>query len=156
MSVCIGLASITGAIVTATVGTVSADSLKTYIGFNYSPMEQTQFELEEPMGSFGIAYDVHKHVRLFAEHISTPMDCNDNPGINHAGVKLLAPINDFTLYSGISINHSGFDRRDKFNRPLGSIGIEYGSDVKVFVEYLTALENIDEGRAAIGVKVFFK
>ncbi len=156
MSVCIGLASITGAIVTATVGTVSADSLKPYIGFNYSPMEQTQFELEEPMGSFGIEYDVHKHVRLFAEHISTPMDCNDNPGINHAGVKLLAPINDFTLYSGISINHSGFDRRDKFNGPLGSIGIEYGSDVKVFVEYLTALENIDEGRAAIGVKVFFK
>jgi len=156
MSVCLGLASITGAIVTAAVGTVSPDSLKTYIGLNYSPMEQTQFKLEEPMGSFGIEYDVHKNLRLFVEHISSPMQCNDHPGINHAGVKLLAPINDFTVYSGISINHSGFDSKDKFDGPLGSIGIEYGNDIKIFAEYLTALDDIDEGRAAVGFKVFFK
>ena len=55
------------------------------------------------MGSFGLEYDIHTNVRLFAEHLSSPMQCNDHPGVNHAGVKLLAPINDFTLYSGITL-----------------------------------------------------
>ena len=145
-----------GIVATAVVGSVTPDNVQTYIGIDYSPYEQSQIILEEPMGSFGIEYDISKHVRLFGEHISTPRTCEDNPGINHAGIKLLAPIDDLTFYSGLSINHTGFDKGDNFNGPLGSIGVEYGDDIKVFAEYLAAFENFDEGRFSIGAKVYFK
>ena len=157
MSVCLGLASITGAIVTATVGTESPDSLKTYIGLTYSPMEQTQFKLKEPIGSFGIEYDVHENLRLFVEHLSSPMQCDDHPGINHAGVKFLAPLSpDLTVYSGISLNNSKFDSKDNFEGPLGSIGIEYGNDLKLFADYLSSIKEFEGGRTSLGFKVFFK
>lgn len=157
MSICIGVASITGAVVTAAIGSITPDDLKTYIGFNYSPIEQSQFQFEEPMGSFGIEYDVYKRFRLFAEHISSPMQCTDHPGINHAGIKLLTPINnDLTVYSGISVNNSSFDSNDNFNGPLGSVGIEYGKDLKFFAEHLANVKKFAEGRTSLGFKVFFK
>lgn len=157
MSVCIGMNTFVAALATAVIGEVSPEEIKTYISINADPWDNNaQISLKEPMGSFGIEYDVHPNVRLFAEHLSSPMQCDDHPGVNHAGVKLLAPINSFTIYSGISVNNSEFDSNDGFNGPLASLGVEYGNDVKVYAEYLAGIEKVEDGRASFGFKVFFK
>ena len=157
MSLCLGSSTIVGTLTTAILGVMSPDEVKTYVGVNIEPYDSEQINLSEPIGSFGIEYDVHKHVRLFAEHLSSPMQCDDHPGINHAGVKFLAPLSpDLTVYSGISLNNSEFDSNDNFDGPLGSIGIEYGNDLKLFAEYLSSIKEFESGRASLGLKVFFK
>jgi len=157
MSVCIGINTVAAALATAVVGEVTPDTVKTYISLNVDPWDNNaQIDFEEPMGSFGIEYDVHKHARLFAEHLSSPVQCNDHPGINHAGVKFLAPVGDFTLYSGISINNSYTDSNDRFDGPLASIGIEYGDDFKIYAEHLASVKEFENGRTSFGFKVFFK
>jgi hypothetical protein len=84
------------------------------------------------------------------------MQCDDHPGINHAGVKFLAPLSpDLTVYSGISVNNSKFDSKDNFEGPLGSIGIEYGNDLKLFAEYLSSIKEFEGGRTSLGLKYFF-
>lgn len=157
MSICIGMNTLLATAATMIVGEVTPESVRTYVSLNADPWDNNaQIDFKEPMGSLGIEYDVHTNVRLFAEHLSSPMQCDDHPGINHAGVKLLAPINDFTFYSGISINNSDFDSNDRFEGPLVSLGLEYGNDFKVFSEYLTSTDNINDGRVSMGFKVFFK
>ena len=157
MSLCIGPMSVIGSALTVLLGTQTPDNVKTYIGVNIEPYDTEQFDLNEPSGSFGIEYDMHKHLRLFAEHLSSPMQCDDHPGINHAGVKFLAPLSpDLTVYSGVSVNNSKFDMRDNFEGPLGSIGIEYGNDLKLFAEYLSSIKEFEGGRTSLGFKVFFK
>ena len=157
MSICIGMNSVVAALATAVVGEVTPESVRTYISLNADPLDNNELiNFEEPMGSFGVEYDVHKNFRLFAEHLSSPMQCNDHPGINHAGVKLLAPVDDITVYSGISINNSDFDSNDRFDGPLVSLGAEVGQDFKLYAEYLTSINEIENGRASMGFKVFFK
>ena len=157
MGLCIGPMTVIGSAVTVLLGTQTPDNVKTYIGVNIEPYDTEQFNLSEPSGSFGIEYDMYKHLRLFAEHLSSPMQCDDHPGINHAGVKFLAPLSqDLTVYSGISANNSKFDSRDNFEGPLGSIGIEYGNDLKLFAEYLSSIKEFEGGRTSLGFKVFFK
>ena len=155
--ICLGEYTAASVALTAISGWVSPESVRTYISINADPWDNNkQFNFKEPMGSFGIEYDIHKHVRLFAEHLSSPMQCNDHPGINHAGVKFVAPINDAALYSGVSINNSDFDSNDRFEGPLVSLGFEYGNDYKFYVEHLASVKKIEEGRTSIGFKVFFK
>ena len=156
MSLCIGPMTVIGSAVTVLLGTQTPDNVKTYIGVNIEPYDTEQFDLHEPSGSFGIEYDMYKHIRLFAEHLSSPMQCDDHPGINHAGVKFLAPLSqDLTVYSGISVNNSKFDSKDNFEGPLGSIGIEYGKDLKLFAEYLSSIKEFEGGRTSLGLKYFF-
>jgi len=157
MSICIGMNSIVAALATVVVGEVTPESVRTYISINADPWDNNaQIDFEEPMGSFGIEYDIHTNVKLFAEHLSSPMQCNDHPGVNHAGVKFIAPINDLTLYSGISINNSDFDSNDRFDGPLASIGAEYGNDFKIYAEHLASIKEFEDGRTSFGFKVFFK
>ena len=157
MSICIGMNTLVAVLATVVVGEVTPESIKTYISLNADPWDNNeQIDFKEPMGSFGIEHVVHKHVRLFAEHLSSPIQCNDHPGINHAGVKFVAPINDAALYSGVSINNSDFDINDRFDGPLVSIGAEYGNDFKFYTEYLSTIENFDNGRFSAGLKVIFK
>jgi hypothetical protein len=157
MSVCIAMNTLLATAATMIVGEVTPESVRTYASINADPWDNnTQINFEEPMGSFGIEYDIYKHVRLFAEHLSSPMQCNDHPGINHAGVKFIAPINDLTLYSGVSINHSDFDSNDRFGGPLASVGAEYGKSLKLFAEYLTSIRELEGGRVSAGFKIFFK
>ena len=157
MSICIGMNTLLATAATMIVGEVTPESVRTYVSLNADPWDNnTQIDFKEPMGSFGIEYDIHTNVRLFAEHLSSPMQCNDHPGVNHAGVKLLAPIDDFTLYSGISINNSDFDSNDRFEGPLVSLGVEYGDDFKVYAEHLASVKSIEDGRTSFGFKVFFK
>jgi hypothetical protein len=156
MSLCIGPMTMIGSAVTVLLGTQTPDNVKTYIGVTIEPYDTEQIDLNDPLGSFGIEYDMHKHLRLFAEHLSSPMQCDDHPGINHAGVKFLAPLSpDLTVYSGISVNNSKFDSKDNFEGPLGSIGIEYGKDLKLFAEYLSSIKEFEGGRTSLGLKYFF-
>ena len=156
MSLCIGPMTMIGSAVTVLLGTQTPDNVKTYIGVTIEPYDTEQIDLNDPLGSFGIEYDMHKHLRLFAEHLSSPMQCDDHPGINHAGVKFLAPLSqDLTVYSGISVNNSKFDSKDNFEGPLGSIGIEYGNDLKLFAEYLSSIKEFEGGRTSLGLKYFF-
>ena len=155
--ICLGEHTAAATAITAVAGWATPESVRTYISINADPWDNNkQIDFEEPMGSFGIEYDGHKHVRLFAEHLSSPMQCNDHPGINHAGVKFIAPIGNATLYSGVSINNSDFDSNDEFDGPLGLIGIEYGNDFKFYIEHLTSIKEIENGRTSAGFKVFFK
>ena len=156
MSLCIGPSTIVGTLTTAILGVMSPDEVKTYVQVNLEPYNSHQIRLKEPVGSFGIEYDMYKNLRLFAEHLSSPMQCDDHPGINHAGVKFLAPLSqDLTVYSGISVNNSKFDSKDNFEGPLGSIGIEYGNDLKLFAEYLSSIKEFEGGRTSLGLKYFF-
>ena len=157
MSICIGMNTLLATAATMIVGEVTPESVRTYVSLNADPWDNNaQIEFEEPMGSFGLEYDIHTNVRLFAEHISSPMQCNDHPGINHAGIKFLAPVGGATLYSGISVNNSYVDNRDRFDGPLASLGVEYGKDLKLYAEYLTSTEEPGDGRVSMGFKVFFK
>jgi hypothetical protein len=157
MSLCVGPMTVIGSAVTVLLGTQTPDNVKTYIGVTLEPYDTEQIDLNDLLGSFGIEYDVYEHLRLFAEHLSSPMQCDDHPGINHAGVKFLAPLSpDLTVYSGISVNNSKFDSKDNFEGPLGSIGIEYGNDLKLFAEYLSSIKEFEGGRTSLGFKVFFK
>ena len=104
--ICIGAQTITTTLATIAIGAMTPEEIKTYVSINVDPWDNNeQINFKEPMGSLGIEYDIHKNIRLFMEHMSSPMQCNDSPGINHAGVKFHTPIGGTTLYSGISINN---------------------------------------------------
>ena len=157
MSICMGLNSVLATLATVVIGEVTSESVKTYLSLNSDPWDNnTQIDFYEPMGSFGIEHDVRRNFRLFAEHLSSPMQCDDHPGINHAGIKFLAPIGSTTFYSGISVNNSYADSNDGFRGPLASLGVEYGKDLKLYAEYLTSAEEPGDGRVSMGFKVFFK
>ena len=157
MTFCIGAQTIVATLATIAFGEVTPESIRTYTSINLDPRDNNeQIKFKEPVGALGIEYDIHEHVRVFAEHLSSPVQCNDFPGINHVGVKFLAPIDDVTLYSGISINNSDFDSNDNFETPLGNIGLEFGDDFKFYMEYLAGLRDFEHGRGSVGFKVFFK
>ena len=154
---CIAESTVLATLITAFTGWATPESVKTYVSLNIDPWDNnTQIDFKEPMGSLGIEYDFHKHARLFVEHLSSPRQCDDHPGINHAGIKFLAPIGGATLYSGISVNNSHTDSNDRFTGPLASIGVEYGKDVKIYAEHLANVKKIEDGRTSFGFKVFFK
>ena len=155
--ICIGEYTVAASLATAAVGWMTPAAVKTYISINADPWDNNkQIDFDEPMGSFGIEWDLHKHAKLFAEHLSSPRQCNDHPGINHAGIKFLAPVGGATLYSGISVNNSYTDSNDRFTGPLASIGVEYGNDLKIYAEHLASVKEIEDGRTSFGFKVMFK
>ena len=157
MSICIGLNTVLGTLATAVIGSITPDDIKTYVSLNIDPWDNnTQIDFREPMGSFGIEYDVTPNVRLFGEHLSSPRQCDDHPGVNHAGIKFMVPIDSVTLYNGWSINNSSFDSNDHFNGPLTSVGVEYGQDLRFYIEYLTGIHDFDDGRFSTGIKVLFR
>jgi len=155
----IGIWSVTGTLVTILTGLVTPSHIETYLSLNVDPWDSNEtLNFKEPMGMFGVQSDINEHVRLFAEHQSSPRQTNDHPGLNHAGVKLLFPIySETTLYSGLSINSPFDSKKANINAPLLSFGIEDGDDdFKVFMEYLADTSKFDEGRFSIGLKLFFK
>ena len=154
-----GIWSAVGTIITVVGGLITPAQIETYISLNVDPYDQNKtFDFKEPMGMFGIQTDLGDHVRLFAEHQSSPRQGNDHPGLNHAGVKFLAPVSpDTTLYSGLSFNSSIDSNKVHVDSPLVSLGIEDGDeDFKIFVEYLADTSKIEKGRLGIGFKLFFR
>ena len=146
--------------------------LQSYIGFTGSPnpadpmwkgsenrkTTKKQINLQEPLGVFGIQYDLNKNVRLFAEHQSSVQEKDDGLGFNHAGVKFLLPVKKHNnLYAGISVHHPGLDKdRTNMNNPIVILGGETGGkNVKVFGEYITSANDFENGKFGVGVKYIF-
>ena len=154
-----GIWSAVGTIITVVGGLITPAQIESYISLNVDPYDQNEtFDFKEQMGMFGIQTDLGDHIRLFAEHQSSPRQGNDHPGLNHAGVKFLAPISpDTTLYSGLSLNSHIDANQVHVDSPLVSLGIEDGDeDFKIFVEYLADTSKIEKGRLGIGFKLFFR
>ena len=154
-----GLWSIVGTIATVVGGLVTPTNIESYVSLNVDPWDSNEtFDFREQMGSFGIQTDFGDHVRLFAEHQSSPRQGNDHPGLNHAGVKFLAPVApETTLYSGLSFNSSIDSNKVHVDAPLISVGLEDGDeDLKIFVEYLADISKIEKGRLSIGLKLYFR
>ena len=155
--ICIAEYTAAATAITATAGWITPAAVRTYVSINADPWDNNkQINFEEPMGSLGLEWDIHEHARLFAEHLSSPMQCNDHPGINHAGIKFLAPVGGATLYSGLSVNAAHIDSNDRFTGPLASLGVEYGNDFKIYAEHLASVKEIEDGRTSFGFKVIFK
>jgi len=154
-----GLWSIVGTIATVVGGLVTPTNIESYVSLNVDPWDSNEtFDFREQMGSFGIQTDFGDHVRLFAEHQSSPRQGNDHPGLNHAGVKFLAPVApETTLYSGLSLNSSIDSNKVHVDAPLISVGLEDGDeDLKIFIEYLADISKIERGRLSIGLKMYFR
>ena len=154
-----GLWSIAGTIATVIGGLITPTNIESYVSLNVDPWDSNEtFDFREQMGSFGIQTDFGDHVRLFAEHQSSPRQGNDHPGLNHAGVKFLAPVApETTLYSGLSFNSSIDSNKVHVDAPLISVGLEDGDeDLKIFVEYLADISKIERGRLSIGLKMYFR
>ena len=152
-----GLWSAIGLLTTIGTGWVTPTNIETYVGMNYSPYSQEFLRLKEPIGYFGIQTDIHENVRLFFEHQSSPRMSGDFPGLNHAGVKFLAPLSkDLLAYGGLSAN-ADWDHKKVKNGTLLSLGVESGgTDIKLFGEYIAPTYDLDGGRIAAGVKVLFR
>lgn len=154
-----GLWSIVGTIATVVGGLVTPTNIESYVSLNVDPWDSNEtFDFREQMGSFGIQTDFGDHIRLFAEHQSSPRQGNDHPGLNHAGVKFLAPISpETTLYSGLSLNSPVDSNKVHVDAPLISVGLEDGDeDLKIFIEYLADISKIERGRLSIGLKMYFR
>ena len=158
MSLCIGAQTVLGTLATVGVGVATPDEVRTYVGLYGAPIEGDQVSLEQPAGTFGIEYDATNHIRLFGEHHSSPMSCQDDPGLNMAGVKFLAPLSSqTTAYAGVAVHNEGFDSNNILRNPIVITGIEAGSDgVKLYAEYMTDTYNFDDGRVQTGIKFFFR
>ena len=152
-----GLWSAIGLLTTIGTGWLTPTNIETYIGMNYSPYSQEFSRLKEPIGYYGIQTDIHENVRLFFEHQSSPRMSGDHPGLNHAGVKFLAPVtHSTTAYLGISDN-SDWDTDKVEKGILTSAGVELGGqDIKFFTEYIAPTYDLGDGRIAAGVKLFFR
>jgi hypothetical protein len=158
MSLCIGAQSVLGTLVTIGVGVVTPDEVRTYVGVYATPIESSEVSLEQPSGTFGIEYDTINHIRLFAEHHSSPMSCQDDPGLNMAGVKFFMPLSsDAKLYTGLAVHDESFDSNNELRNPIIISGIEVGTEgVKLYTEYMTDTYNFDGGRVQSGIKFFFR
>ena len=158
MSLCIGAQTVLGTLATVGVGVATPDEVRTYIGIYGVPIDSDQVSLEQPAGTFGIEYDIIDHVRLFGEHHSSPMSCQDDPGLNMAGVKFFVPLSsETTVYTGVAVHDESFDSNNELRNPIIISGIEVGTEgVKLYTEYMTDTYNFDGGRVQSGIKFFFR
>ena len=156
MSVCLGVASVAGLVATVLVGEVTPDDVKTYVSL-HGGTDNDLVSFKQGMGSYGIEYDVSDFVRLFAEHQSSPLTCDDHPGLNYAGFKLTAPLADTVIaYSGLAIHNEKFDSNNKLRNPIVMTGIEFGNGpFKLYTEYMHSAEQLDDGRFYAGAKFIF-
>jgi hypothetical protein len=156
MSICIGAASVAGFVATVMVGAATPDEVKTYVSL-HGGTDNDLVTFKQGMGSFGIEYDITNFIRLFAEHQSSPMTCDDHPGLNYAGFKFTALLADnVTAYSGLAIHDVEFDSNNNLKNPIVISGIEVGNDsIKLFTEYMHSADRLDDGRLYGGVKFIF-
>ena len=147
----IGIQSILGVLTTVGIGvTTPADC---YVGLGVHEPGPT-FDIDNPAGTLGCQADFNL-VRLFAEHISSPANGSDNPGINHAGAKFLLPLtSEVTTYAGASV---AIPSEQLNGSPvLSMVGIEAGADaVKFYSEYIVSVDKPADGMLSGGIKFIF-
>ena len=147
----IGIQTILGVLTTVGVGvTTPADC---YVGLGAHDPGST-FDIDNPAGTLGCQADFNS-IRVFAEHISSPANGNDFPGINHAGAKFLLPLtSEVTTYAGASV---AIPSKQLNGSPvLSMIGIEAGPDtVKFYSEYIISIDKPADGMLTGGIKFIF-
>tara|TARA_Y100001973_G_scaffold93620_1_gene144714 strand:+ start:91 stop:552 length:462 start_codon:yes stop_codon:yes gene_type:complete len=146
----VGLETISATVLTIGMGV--ATPADCYVGIG-PQNDNSTIELASPIGSLGCQYDIGG-ARVFVEHLSSPAKGDDNPGVNHAGVKGLIPVTpDVTLYSGVSI---AMPSEQLNGEPvLLSVGGESNGDVRLYGEYLMTLEKPSDGMLHGGVRFVF-
>ena len=147
----IGLQTILGVLTTVGVGvSTPADC---YIGVNAKNPSAT-FDINNPAGTLGCQADFN-NIRVFAEHISSPANGNDFPGINHAGAKFLLPLTPTVVsYAGLSVAIPSEQLNDA--PVLSMAGIEIGEgSIKFYSEYLISIDKPSDGLLSGGVKFIF-
>ena len=145
-----GIGAQTIAALALTIGTGELTPLDCYVGIGIST--DGAVELEQPIGALGCEYDI-QNVRLFVEHLSSPADGSDHPGMNHAGVKVLFPTEYVTAYLGVSYEF-GSDLVH-MDSPLGIVGAETNGDVRLYVEHVNSVFSPNEGITHGGIKFIF-
>jgi hypothetical protein len=143
----IGIQTIAALALTITTGEFTP--LDCYVGLGVST---GAVELEQPMGALGCQYD-SGNIRVFIEHLSSPADGDDYPGMNHAGIKVLFPVHPVTAYAGASYEFSS--PLVHMDSPLFIVGAETNGDVRFYVEHVNSITNPNEGMTHGGIKVFF-
>jgi hypothetical protein len=145
-----GIGIQTIAALAATIGVGELTPLDCYVGLGAST--GSAVELEQPMGALGCEYDFG-NVRLFVEHLSSPADGGDYPGMNHAGVKVLFPVQPITAYAGLSYEFGS--HLVHMDSPLFIVGAETNGDIRLYVEHINSVTNPNEGITHGGIKFFF-
>jgi hypothetical protein len=145
-----GIGIQTIAALAATIGVGELTPLDCYVGLGVST--DGAVELEQPMGALGCEYDWN-NVRFFVEHLSSPADGSDHPGMNHAGVKVLIPAEFLTAYVGLSYEFGS--HLVHMDSPLGILGVETNGDVRLYVEHVNSAFSPNEGITHGGIKFFF-
>ena len=145
----IGVQTIGGIVAVLIAGEVTP--LDCYVGVGASV--GNGFHTEQPIGALGCEYNVNGSIRLFGEHLSSPADPSDYPGMNHAGVKILFPTDPVTFYTGASIE-LGSDLVSMDN-PLVIAGVETNGDIRFYVEHVNSISNPGEGITHGGIKFIF-
>ncbi len=147
----VGIQTILGVLTTVGVGvSTPADC---YVGLGAHDPGST-FDIDNPAGTLGCQADLNS-VRVFAEHISSPANGNDFPGINHAGAKFLLPLtSEVTTYAGVSV---AIPSKQLNGSPvLSMIGIETGpAAVKFYSEYIISVDKPADGMLSGGIKFIF-
>ena len=144
----IGVETIAGILVTIVGGEYTP--LSCYVGVHGST--GTSIELTQPSGTLGCEYDIER-LRIFFEHQSSPVDGNDSPGVNHAGIKYLFPTDMVTYYIGGSYEFSG--THTTLDNPLFVVGVETPGDIRFFAEHINSMFNPEGGETLMGVKYMF-
>jgi hypothetical protein len=144
-----GIGAQTIAALALTIGAGELTPLDCYVGLG---VFSGGVELEQPIGALGCEYD-WENVRFFVEHLSSPSDGGDYPGMNHAGVKVLLPAGFFTAYAGLSYEFGS--HLVQIDSPLGIAGVETNGDVRFYVEHVNSISNPSEGITHGGIKFFF-
>ena len=144
----IGIETIAGILVTIAGGKLTP--LSCYVGLHGSYGDEIQ--LQQPSGTLGCEYDIER-LRVFFEHQSSPMDGSDSPGVNHAGIKYLIPVNPVTAYLGGSYEFSG--THTTLENPLVIVGVETQGDVRLYAEHINSISNPSGGETSLGIKFMF-
>ena len=147
----VGIQTILGVLSTVGIGVITPADC--YVGLGAHDPGST-FDIDNPAGTLGCQADFNS-VRVFAEHISSPANGSDNPGINHAGAKFLLPLtSEVTTYAGASV---AIPSKQLNGSPvLSMVGIEAGSDaVKFYSEYIISVDKPAEGMLSSGIKFIF-
>lgn len=145
----IGIMTITGTLGTVVVGATTP--LDCYVGLGAGAGDGTS--IEQPVGVLGCEYDINGNIRLFGEHLSSPSTGNDHPGMNHAGVKVLLPVDLATFYVGASYELGS--HLVNMDSPLGIVGIETNGDVRLYAEHVNSMIDPGEGFTHGGIKFVF-
>ena len=140
--------------ITSTLGTIvvgATTPLDCYVGLGAGVGDGAS--IEQPVGSLGCEYDINGNIRIFVEHLSSPSTGDDHPGMNHAGVKVLFPVDPVTLYAGVSYEFGS--HLVDMDSPLAIAGIETNGNIRFYTEHVNSIMGTQvKGSLTVALSLF--